>query len=157
MEQPRRTASAWVGSLGGIGFLPGAPGTYATLVAAGVHILLLSLTHSTLPLPFLIAGATAACVILGAPVERALGRRDPREFVIDEVAGYWLAVLGLEAWPWYIVAPAAFVLFRLLDIIKPPPVGRFGKLPGGWGIVLDDLIAGACANLLVWAALSLIF
>ena len=148
MAERRLNASLLIGSLGGLGFLPGAPGTYGAAFAAGVHLLILWTGGSLALIPLTVV-ATAVGVALGSRVERTLGRRDPREFILDEAAGYWLAVIGFDAQPWYIVIPAAFVLFRLGDILKPPPVRWFERLPGGWGIMGDDLVAGALTNVVL--------
>ena len=86
----------------------------------------------------------ALAMVLGVPaatiVERESGRTDPGFVVIDEVAGQWIALLGSPAdWRHGLIA---LVLFRLFDITKPFPVRRFERLPGGWGIVFDDVAAG---------------
>ena len=82
--------------------------------------------------------------------EAILGGKDPGVIVIDEVAGMTLAVLGLVLidvpLTWARLA-AAFVLFRLFDVLKPPPAHRFQELPGGRGVMLDDLVAGVYAFL----------
>ncbi len=69
--------------------------------------------------------------------------------VIDETAGLFVTLFGLSLTPWNV--GAGFVLFRLFDILKPPPAARAERIPGGTGIVLDDLIAGVYANLAVRA------
>jgi phosphatidylglycerophosphatase A len=102
--------------------------------------------------------------VLGVPasgrVEALRGREDPPEIVIDEVAGQALALLLLHltlpiAAPvplrWGLVA-LAFGLFRLLDIAKPGWIDRAQSLPGGWGVVADDLVAGALAGILAASA-----
>ena len=86
-------------------------------------------------------------LVLGVPaatlVERESGRTDPGFVVIDEVAGQWIALLGSPAdWRHGVIA---LVLFRLFDITKPFPVRRLERLPGGWGIVFDDVAAGLYA------------
>lgn len=86
----------------------------------------------------------------GSRVERRLGRKDPGVVVIDEVAGMMLAVLLLPRSP--AVYLAAFVLFRILDIVKPPPAAQSQALPGGWGIMADDLVAGGYTLALLLAS-----
>ncbi len=81
-------------------------------------------------------------------IERYSGHRDPSIVVIDEVAGMWIALLGAQRVGWYFLA--AFLIFRLLDITKPGPVNRLQDLPGGWGIMLDDVAAGAATLAVVW-------
>jgi phosphatidylglycerophosphatase A len=70
---------------------------------------------------------------------------DPGEVVIDEVAGMWLSLWGLPN----AYIPGAFLLFRIVDILKPFPVCTMEKLPGGWGIMADDIVGGAMANLIL--------
>lgn len=99
-----------------------------------------------------LAAGTAVAVWSAGAAERALGRHDDPRIVVDEVVGFWFAAALLPRR--FGVLLAAFVLFRVFDAFKPPPLGRLEALPGGWGIVLDDAGAGAAANLLVRAALA---
>ena len=140
----------------GLGHCPVVPGSVGSAAAAGLW----------LAVGFGLSGwrlsvfAAAACVVLAA-VGIAIGRwaqevykqRDPNQFVLDHAAGMLLALVavtptvwGQPLWP---RALAAFVLFRVLDVVKPFPAGRAEALPAGWGIVLDDLAAGAYAALCV--------
>jgi len=79
------------------------------------------------------------------------GAADPGQVVIDEVLGVWLALAGVTTLNWksWILA---FALFRFFDILKPPPIRQLETLPGGVGIIADDLAAGACAALVIFAA-----
>jgi phosphatidylglycerophosphatase A len=138
-----------------------APGTTAGSLPAIVIWLLLALW---LP-PLWLAVATALMVVVAAVVGhvcteveiRHRQTEDPGPVVIDEVAGQWLTCMvplaaGLVGSDWRSVsatAGAAFVLFRLLDVIKPWPVDRLERLPGAWGVMLDDLAAGVLAGALV--------
>lgn len=101
------------------------------------------------PLPYLAAVAALtvlACLVCGA-AEKALGTHDDTRIVLDEVVGFWWAAAWLpRAWPW---ALAAFALFRVFDSLKPPPARQLERLPGGWGIVADDVGAALVANLAV--------
>jgi phosphatidylglycerophosphatase A len=74
-------------------------------------------------------------------VARELGKKDPQVVVIDEVAGTLVTLLPMPHASWQAIA-AGFVLFRLFDIVKPWPIRHLERLPGGWGIVLDDIGAG---------------
>lgn len=105
------------------------------------------------PLPFFVfyAAALAAAIVLSGTAEKAFGQEDDSRIIIDETVGYWAAAAFLprHAWP----LAAAFVLFRVFDALKPPPVNTLEKLPGGTGIVMDDVAAGIMANLIVQACL----
>ncbi len=137
----------------GSGLAPVAPGTAGSLVG-----LALAWALSGLPLWGYVA-ATVAVSALGvaasARAETLLGAKDPGRVVIDEVAGMLVTVAGVPPSALFLVT--GFLLFRLFDIVKPFPC-RWAerRLPGGWGVMGDDLIAGAYACLvlhLAWAAL----
>lgn len=126
------------------GKLPFAPGTCGSLAALPLCWLLAQLGR---PAAF---SATilviAAAVWLAGAAERLLQRKDPGSIVIDEIAGMLVTFSGLAFTAFS--AAAGFVLFRVLDIAKPFPIGWVEKrLNGGVGIVMDDLIAGVIANL----------
>lgn len=98
-----------------------------------------------------LAGITLVAVVVSDIAEEALGNQDDARIVIDEWAGYWWTLAGIPlSWP---VLGIGFVLFRWLDVWKPWPVRSFCRLPGGWGIVIDDVLAGVAANLLLRAIL----
>jgi phosphatidylglycerophosphatase A len=95
--------------------------------------------------------AALAVVLIGIPactkVESESGRRDPGFAVIDEVAGQLIALIGVPPQWKYLLA--SFILFRGFDIFKPPPLRRLERLPGGFGIMLDDVAAGVYVLVLV--------
>jgi len=99
--------------------------------------------------------AGAGCVAWGAWAIECFAARsrkpgDPGPVVIDELAGQWIALVGLplgDLRQTLAVLALQFFLFRLFDVIKPPPARQFEKLPAGWGILLDDLAAGLYANI----------
>ena len=129
----------------GSGFVPGAPGTAGALLGLVLGIPLL------LAPPGVLALATLAVSVLGLWAIRAAGiEGDPGWVVIDEIAGQFVALLGL-AHPSVLGLGAAFVLFRLFDIVKPGPVGWADRQGGAAGIMADDLIAGAIAAGILWA------
>jgi phosphatidylglycerophosphatase A len=82
---------------------------------------------------------------------RAAKLKDPQFVVVDEVIGQWIALAGASAFNWKSCI-AAFALFRLFDIWKPPPVRQLERLPGGLGINADDVMAGIYASLVLFAA-----
>lgn len=134
----------------GVGYLPGAQGTYGTIVAVGLYLLLYSLP----PLHFLFFTFTFSLFAIWAAdhAEKYLNEKDSGKIVIDEIAGYFVTMLFIPA-RWELIL-AGFVLFRLFDILKPFPIREFEKrLKGGWGVVCDDLAAGVFANIvlqIVW-------
>jgi phosphatidylglycerophosphatase A len=138
----KRTASKILATFFGLGFFPVAPGTVASAAAALGYKYVLH--GSPWPLYVLllaclfIAGAAASAIY-----SAELGRPDPGRIVVDEVCGQLVALAFLPAgWP---ALAVSFFLFRLFDIIKPWPIRRLEKLPGGWGIMADDLGAGLAA------------
>jgi len=150
VERLRRFAGLAIVTVGGAGCLPRAPGTFGSAVAL---VLLALFPSGPWYFPAVVGGVVVtslACVALGRFGERQLGRKDPESFVLDEVAGMWLAAAALTRPPlhWCI---AAFALFRYFDIKKPLGIKKLQKLPEGLGILLDDLAAGACALVIVQA------
>jgi phosphatidylglycerophosphatase A len=131
---------------GGAGYLPGVPGTWGSLVGLLLFWPLRHLTSWPL-LATVAAVAFLSCWIAGL-AEGLIGSKDPQVVVIDEIAGMFVS-LTLLPFSWKIAA-AGFFLFRLFDVWKPFPARLFQeKLPGGWGIVGDDLMAGVYANLVL--------
>lgn len=134
------------------GYSPVAPGTAGSLVCAVILWFALPETPSPLPPP-LVAAALASTVAFVALAVWAAGRaerhygHDASKIVIDEFAGFALAVFLLPKS--LFVFAVAFVIFRAADIVKPFPARRAEALPGGWGIVADDLVAGIYTNLLI--------
>jgi phosphatidylglycerophosphatase A len=137
-------AALWVLSCGGLGFLPLVPGTFGSL--AGVVVVLVTFGQG--PLHGLL-GACVLTVLLGPAACRAAGRKDPSAVVMDEVAGMILA-LQFTPDPTPMQVAWGFLFFRAFDILKPPPARLLEKLPGGWGILLDDLAAGLYAAAALW-------
>ncbi len=123
----------------GAGRFPVAPGTLASLMAALLHVVLLS----RLPLPgrgAVVAGVFALGVVAASATSRSMGEKDPRRIVIDEVVGQWLALFLAPA-RWLPVL-LGFLLFRFFDILKPLGIRRLEAFPAGWGIMADDVAAG---------------
>lgn len=136
----------WVATAGGVGTLPWAPGTAGSAVGLAVGVLAAKWLSPPWHL-MLVAALFALGVSASRAVEQTAGRKDPSCVVIDEVVGMMLALflLPFRAGPYL----GAFLCFRGFDIFKPFPIRRMERRPGGWGIMLDDLVAGLYANLLV--------
>ena len=146
MNQTALAIATWFGC----GYFPWGPGTAGSLAALVIAILLhMYLGSGRLTLLIL------TLVLLGpgiwAATRAALleGKEDPGLVVVDEVLGQWVTLLGATVLEWKSWI-AAFVLFRVLDIWKPWPVRSFERLPGGWGIVSDDLAAGIYGALILY-------
>jgi phosphatidylglycerophosphatase A len=152
----------WITSFG-LGYLRPAPGTWGSLppcVLAGVlflagvgpaeNALVYNLVMGAVVVAFFIV-----CAYLGPGAEQRWGKKDPSHVVADETAGQALTLMGLPAaamsglWAAVLWVGVAFVAFRVLDILKPFPAHRIQKLPGGWGVVLDDLVSGFYAFLIM--------
>ncbi|MBN2582440.1 MAG: phosphatidylglycerophosphatase A [Planctomycetes bacterium] len=145
-----------VGSFLYVGMFPFAPGTLASLIAA---VLVGASYACSAPLwPWAAAAAVLffAGVWAGSSAMRDFGQKDPKAFVLDEAVGQIVACLGAHAavaavWNLWINVAAAFVLFRFFDILKPPPIRQAERLPAGWGIMADDLIAGLVSAAIIAA------
>jgi phosphatidylglycerophosphatase A len=131
---------------GYVGHVPVAPGTAGSALAL-VLLWAVRLTESAIVEVALVAALAAAGIWSAGVAERHLGRTDPGVVVIDEVVGMLITLLllpvGLTG------ACIGFVVFRLLDIMKPWPARRFEALPGGVGIMADDVMAGMYGYLIV--------
>jgi phosphatidylglycerophosphatase A len=128
----------------GLGRFPWAPGTLASLVAAAVGAGLLQIS------PWLLAAAAVVATLAGLWAIRAAGagEADPGWVVIDEVAGQFLTLLALPRPTWPGLA-AGFLLFRLLDLAKPGPIGWADRRHGALAVMGDDVIAGVIGALLL--------
>jgi phosphatidylglycerophosphatase A len=136
-----------------VGYAPIAPGTFGSLAAFALYFPLILLHDWRIYL-----GCILAVCVLGiwasGRAETDSGQVDPSFVVIDEVAGQ-LITLFLLPFSWTTVI-AGFFLFRILDIIKPFPARRAEKLHAGWGIMMDDILAGVYGNLLLWLGWHLV-
>jgi phosphatidylglycerophosphatase A len=154
----------------GTGYLPIAPGTWGSAAVAVVFFAVSVATGGNVAavaavLAAIIVASSAACVGLGSYVERTFGRKDPGQCTIDEFAGQALSyvalpltVAGWPAWQGCLLAAAVgFGAFRVFDIVKLPPARRMEKLPRGWGVLCDDLVAGIHANIVAQLILRLVF
>ena len=141
-----RTRWAWlVATFFGAGRLKPGPGTWGSLAAAILWYCALPAAHlNSWTQAAITVAAVVAVTIIGIPaasiVERECGREDPGFVVIDEVAGQWLVLAATPLDMGH--ALVGFLLFRMFDIVKPPPARQLERLHGGTGIMLDDLAAG---------------
>ena len=139
------------------GYIPFASGTFATLLALALFYPIRWLNVSSRPEVFWLAGiilATTALAIWSADVaERTYGEKDSHKIVIDEIVGFFVSMVFVP-FRWKEVA-AAFVVFRALDVLKPTPIRQSQRLPGGWGVVADDLLAGIYTCVIVHGLINL--
>jgi phosphatidylglycerophosphatase A len=142
LPPPSRLAALLVASVGGLGYIAVAPGTFGS--AAGLALWAV-IPSSTLTQLMTMAGLFVIGSWSSGAAEKHFGRTDPSQVVIDEVLGMLITLfMNPVAWPG---ASAGFVLFRLFDVVKPFPANRLERLPGGVGVMADDAMAAIYANL----------
>ena len=149
----RQRAALAVATIGPCGHVPVAPGTVGSV--AGLLLFWAVRASGSLAVEGLVLLAvTVIGVVVASRAESAYGRRDPGLIVIDETAGMLLTLAAVPVGPGG--AGLGFLAFRLFDIVKPFPARRAERLPGGWGVMADDLVAGlyaqALLRLLLWLA-----
>lgn len=123
----------------GAGYLPKAPGTWGTLVALPIYLLL----HGLAPGPYIatLAGLFFIGILIAGSAEKIVDRADPGLIVIDEIVGMLITLIGAPL-HWLVIL-VGFTLFRFFDVLKPFPIGLVDqRFHGGIGIMLDDVVAG---------------
>jgi phosphatidylglycerophosphatase A len=138
--------STWIASGGGIGRIRYAPGTAASLAALLIGAVALWIDHRLLALLVIVT-----CVVGTWAVHETGEQDDPGWIVVDEFAGQWIAMLGLGHISVYGLL-AAFVLFRVFDIVKLGPVGWADRKDGAIGVMADDVVAGLIAAAVLFIA-----
>jgi len=142
----RRSTIVRIATLGGIGNVPPAPGTVGSLIGAACGFVLLGMDWRAYLV--LVVAACALAIFVTGRAAQELGQADPPNVILDECVGMWCALLLLPA-NWYDLT-AVFLLFRIFDVVKPSPIPKLERLPGGFGIVLDDVAAGLLARATWW-------
>ena len=155
MERRERTALRFlkkiIATLFFSGYTPVAPGTAGSALVAVVYFFFCS-SLGVVEWLIVLTAAFFIGVYTAHAVEREEGK-DPGLVVVDEGVGFLVTVAFLpHSWG---MALSGFLLFRVLDIVKPPPARQSERLPGGWGIVIDDVVAGIYGNLLIRVGLEL--
>ena len=145
-----------IATVAGLGKLRPGPGTWGSALAVLTWFLISQVISPELQCGALIL-LSLAVIAIGIPaatkVASAYGNKDPQNVIIDEVAGQWITLIAVPvAWKSLLVG---FILFRGFDIFKPPPIRRIETLPGGFGIVLDDVAAGIYASIMMHLLLYL--
>jgi len=163
-------------TVGGLGFAPFASGTWGSLPPCIVVLGLVALLPAgygwviDATLVALLLWASIGCVRWTAAAEELLGIKDPSCIVLDEIAGMSITLLVLHwplrsmaetgSWSWcgtsVLGMGMAFLLFRFFDVLKPPPCKALERIGGGWGVLLDDVLAGvyACAIMHIMSPLA---
>ncbi len=135
----------------GLGYSPLGPGTFGSTLALPLIWAVQSLTilqYLVFAFAFILFS-----IWVSAQAEGVFGEKDCQKIVIDEIAGMVVTFIAIP-FNW-MTALAGFILFRLFDITKPPPIYQSQRLKGGWGVVIDDVVAGAFANIVLQIGLSL--
>jgi phosphatidylglycerophosphatase A len=135
-----------IATAGGLGYAPKAPGTLGALGAfvialIGINFSNFDIIFLTLSIIFTILG-----VFVSDKLESEWGS-DPSRIVIDEVIGYWISILFLPKT--FTVLIVGFIFFRFFDIVKPLGIRKLDNLKNGWGVMLDDVLAGIYSNLVL--------
>ena len=136
-------AAVGFATVGPLGFAPVAPGTVGSAAGLAVFWAVRSTGSIWFEVAVLLA-VTLAGVAAASAAESRYRRRDPGLVVIDEVAGMLVTLLAVPVG--LIGAGVGFFAFRLFDIVKPFPARQAERLPGGWGVMVDDLVAGLYAQ-----------
>jgi phosphatidylglycerophosphatase A len=138
----------------GLGWLPVAPGTWGSLPPAMLFALMCYFGSAAETISIIMAVmalvGSVVCIKFAPAIITARNETDPPEVVADEFSGQAVTFLFTTAVPIgniWVTALLGFLLFRFFDILKPWPIRKFEKLPKGWGILLDDLLAGAYAGI----------
>ena len=124
--------------------MPVAPGTFGSIIAV---LFIYFLQPGPLELSLLIIIFFTAGILFTHEVEKVDGK-DPSHIVIDEVVGQWLVFLFISSQSIFVLS-AGFLLFRIFDILKPFWIDKLQNLKGGWGVMLDDILAGVYVNLIL--------
>ncbi len=144
---PLQHPASWIASWGGCGFLRSGPGTWGTLGALPAAFLILYFGGA-----MALAIATLLCTLIGLwainILQHDLNIDDDSRIVVDEVVGIWIAILCIPITPLAVLL--AVILFRVLDIAKPFPIGWLDRNIGGaWGVMADDMLAGLLTGIIV--------
>jgi phosphatidylglycerophosphatase A len=129
----------------GAGYVLIAPGTAGTLVAIPIFLVFSSIPFPLYELTILTFFFFASWI--SGEAERCWERKDDPRIVIDEIMGYLITMLWLPKTTLFIIF--GFFLFRFFDIVKPPPIRLLEKVKGGYGVVLDDVLAGVYSNIVL--------
>jgi phosphatidylglycerophosphatase A len=135
----------WLATCGGLGYVPVGPGSVGAALGVVLVVVLARLPEPHRWVSAAVGAVAVVILALGVPAASAaeayFGRKDPGHVIIDEVLGQMITLMADPRSGWKALA-AAYVIFRVFDVIKPFPARRLERLRGGWGIMLDDVAAG---------------
>src|SRR5580692_1738894 len=146
---PRSRGAFLVATWFGCGYAPVAPGTAGSLAGLVIAMALSYAGFGRLTILACTAILLAPGIWAAGVVAKEINSTDPQIVVVDEVLGQWITLAGTAVYNWKSWL-AAFVLFRVLDMWKPAPARQLEDLPGGWGIVADDVMAGLYGALAIF-------
>jgi len=133
------------------GYIPFASGTFGSAVAIALFYPFRAINVPRRPEWFFFCGLLAVVAVVAVGLaeiaERIYGEKDSHKIVVDEIAGFFVSMAFVPFRP--LPVAAAFLLFRIFDVLKPPPIRRLQELRGGLGVVVDDLLAGVYACVVV--------
>lgn len=156
---PRTPLLVWLAQGFGVGRIPWGPGTWGSILGVIWYWALAAWSPSLVWFYIVALLAVVAAISVCGQAEILLGQHDPPSVVLDEIVALpfcfsltiWMVGKPAINSPAFLrEAIAGFVLFRVFDITKPPPIRQLQKLPGGWGVVIDDLAAALVAALCLW-------
>lgn len=134
------------------GYIPFASGTMGSLTALIIYLI------PGFENPATMIALISLFLVVGIPVatkfEKVYGK-DPSQCTIDELIGTWISLLFVPKIIWYVLP--AFIIWRVLDIIKPYPANKLEKISGGWGIMLDDIVSGIYSLIIIQLIVYLTF
>ncbi len=146
----------WITFLGtglGVGHIPLAPGTMGTLVGVVLYLIFSRILPHPLSYGIMMVVFTSFGIWISEKCEGYLREKDSKVIVIDEIDGFLITMFALPFSFRFILL--GFILFRIFDILKPFKIERIQHLPGGWGIMGDDIAAGALANIVLHISRSM--
>jgi len=148
-----RRIGVFIATCAYVGYAPVAPGTFGSAIGLAVFYVVRHQRSTTVEVAVIVALA-AVGLWSATEAEHHFGGIDPGPVVIDEVIGMLITLAFI---PVNLAgAVVAFLIFRFLDVVKPWPARRLEQLPGGFGVVLDDMMAGVYGNIVMWGLVSLL-
>ena len=143
-----------LGTVAGVGYIPFCPGTLGTLVGVAIYSIFIKFFPQPLSYTIMLIVFIGGGVWISGRCNQYLEGNDNSSIVVDEVVGFLVTMFLLPFSPRFLLL--GFFLFRIFDISKPFKIDRIEKIPGGWGVMADDITAGILANLIIQALRSML-